>query len=347
MFNIYNFTYEELSDEFTKFGIPKFRAKQVWNWLYVNCVQQFSEMTNISKKDLAIIEEHFVIHNYEIIEEQIDTDFTQKAVIELSDKEAVEAVLMNHNYGYSVCVTTQVGCRIGCKFCASHLNGLKRNLETGEIVAQVVHFQRQLLKHKLRVSHIVVMGIGEPFENYDNVIKFLDILNDQNGLKIGARHMTVSTSGLVPKILEFANYDKQVNLAISLHSAIDEIRSDIMPINRKYPIDDLLDAVEEYQWKTNRQVTFEYVMLAGVNDSVADAQALVRLVRDIDCHINLIPYNNVDENDFKSSNEEVLKTFLDVLVSKKVRATIRYSKGQKIDGACGQLRNKVLKEVQK
>jgi len=245
---------------------------------------------------------------------------------------------MKYKHGSSVCVTTQIGCKIGCSFCASHLGGFQRNLTAGEIVAQVIIFERELRKENDRVGNVVVMGIGEPMDNLPNVLNFINIINDEKGLNIGARHITVSTSGIVPKIREFIEFGKQVNLAVSLHAPNNKIRSDIMKINDVYPIEELIQVIRDYISKTNRRVSFEYIMLDGINDSIKDAEELSALVRGLNCHINIIPYNEINEYSHKKSSEEKVKKFVKVLENKKIQVSVRKAKGKNIDGACGQLR---------
>lgn len=340
MTNIYNLTYSDLETTIKEAGLPKFRTKQVWQWLYTHMITDFDEMKNVDNKTKTFLSENYFIPNYEIVKHQKDPDGTEKILLALSDSEVVETVLMKYKHGYSVCVTTQIGCKIGCSFCASHLGGFIRNLEAGEIVAQVMAFSRDLAKREERVSNIVVMGIGEPMDNLENVLNFIDVINDEQGLKIGARHITVSTSGIVPKIYELAEYPKQINLAISLHASNNEVRSSIMKINKVHSIEDIMEATRAYIKKTNRRVSFEYIMLAGVNDSIEQAKELAELVHGLNCHINLIPFNSVDEYSYKKSNDDRVKMFAKILDERHIQVTIRQSKGKNIDGACGQLRHK-------
>lgn len=340
MTNIYNLTYSDLETTIKEAGLPKFRTKQVWQWLYTHMITDFEEMKNVDNKTKTFLSENYFIPNYEIVKHQKDPDGTEKILLALSDSEVVETVLMKYKHGYSVCVTTQIGCKIGCSFCASHLGGFIRNLEAGEIVAQVMAFSRDLAKREERVSNIVVMGIGEPMDNLENVLNFIDVINDEQGLKIGARHITVSTSGIVPKIYELAEYPKQINLAISLHASNNEVRSRIMKINKVHSIEDIMEATRAYIKKTNRRVSFEYIMLAGVNDSIEQAKELAELVHGLNCHINLIPFNSVDEYSYKKSNDDRVKMFAKILDERHIQVTIRQSKGKNIDGACGQLRHK-------
>jgi len=323
---------------------PKFRAKQIFDWLYVKRVDAFSEMTNLSKELREKLVQSFEITTLEVAVKQESKDGTIKFLFELQDGYTIETVLMRHEYGNSVCVTTQVGCRIGCTFCASSIGGLKRNLEAGEIVAQVLTVQKALDATDERVSQVVIMGIGEPFENYDEMMGFLKIINHDKGLNIGARHITVSTSGIVPKIYDFADESVQINFALSLHAADNETRSRLMPINRAYDLDKLMEAIEYYVNKTNRRITFEYGLFGGVNDQVHHAKALAKLIKHLNCHVNLIPVNHVPERDYvKTSKEDIFK-FEKELKRNGINATIRRNQGADIDAACGQLRAKERKE---
>lgn len=340
MTNIYNYNKQQLQEVLVENGIPKFRTKQVWNWLYTNLAEDFEQMTNLDGKTLSFLKNETELPKMEVVNHQKASDGTQKALLRLSDGKLIETVLMKYKHGYSVCVTTQIGCAVGCSFCASGLLGFTRNLQSGEIIAQVVYWQRVLSELDERVSNVVIMGIGEPFNNYKNTLAFMDCINDSDGLNIGARHITVSTSGIVPKIYELANYGKQVNLAISLHAADDETRSKIMKINDVYPIADLMDAVDSYIETTNRRVSFEYIMLSDINDTAADAKKLASLVKGKNCHINLIPYNSVDENDYKATPVATIERFVKVLTDNKIQVSVRRANGEDIDGACGQLRHK-------
>ncbi|PTJ29564.1 23S rRNA (adenine(2503)-C(2))-methyltransferase RlmN [Staphylococcus simulans] len=338
--SIYSLRYEEMQAWLVEHGQQKFRAKQIFEWLYEKRVDTIDEITNLSKDLRALLKDNFTITTLETAVKQESRDGTIKFLFELQDGYTIETVLMRHEYGNSVCVTTQVGCRIGCTFCASTLGGLKRNLEAGEIVAQVLTVQKALDATDERVSSIVIMGIGEPFENYDEMMDFLKIVNHDNGLNIGARHITVSTSGIIPKIYDFADEEIQINFAVSLHAANDEIRSKLMPINRAYSIDKLMEAIQYYQEKTNRRITFEYGLFGGVNDQLTHARELAHLIQGLNCHVNLIPVNHVPERNYvKTSKEDIFK-FEKELKRLGINATIRRNQGSDIDAACGQLRAK-------
>lgn len=350
--SIFGLTKEQLIEWFIDHGERKFRATQVWEWLYIKRVTAFSDMTNISNELIELLEQNFVINPLRQIIVQEAKDGTVKYLFELPDKNMIETVLMRQEYGMSVCVTTQVGCNIGCTFCASGLLKKQRDLTAGEIVAQIMAVQHYFdqRQQEERVSHIVVMGIGEPFDNYDNLINFLTIVNDPKGLAIGARHITVSTSGLVPKIKEFSENGLQVNLAISLHASNNEVRTSIMRINRSFPIEKLMEAVDEYLEKTNRRITFEYIMLKGINDRPEHAKELADLLSNKKklSFVNLIPYNPVSEHDqySRSDKADVLK-FYDILKKNKINCVIRKEYGTDIDAACGQLRSKQIKKADK
>ncbi|MFR6531755.1 MAG: 23S rRNA (adenine(2503)-C(2))-methyltransferase RlmN [Staphylococcus simulans] len=338
--SIYSLRYEEMQAWLVEHGQQKFRAKQIFEWLYEKRVDTIDEMTNLSKDLRALLKDNFTITTLETAVKQESRDGTIKFLFELQDGYTIETVLMRHEYGNSVCVTTQVGCRIGCTFCASTLGGLKRNLEAGEIVAQVLTVQKALDATDERVSSIVIMGIGEPFENYDEMMDFLKIVNHDNGLNIGARHITVSTSGIIPKIYDFADEEIQINFAVSLHAANDEIRSKLMPINRAYSIDKLMEAIQYYQEKTNRRITFEYGLFGGVNDQLTHARELAHLIQGLNCHVNLIPVNHVPERNYVKTSKEGIFKFEKELKRLGINATIRRNQGSDIDAACGQLRAK-------
>lgn len=333
--NIYGITFEELEKYFIEKNNKKFKATQTFDWVYRKRINSFDEMRNVSKETIRLMKNDFFFDKLEIIQKQEDIDVA-KYLFKLKDGEKVEAVVMYHDYGTSICISTQVGCNMGCKFCESGRLKKVRNLETYEMVSQILMVEEDIEK---RLSHIVLMGIGEPFDNYDNVIKFIDIVNSDKGIAIGSRHITVSTCGIVPKIKEFTNYDKQVNLAISLHAPNNEIRNKIMNINKAYPIEEIMNAIKEYIAKTNRRVTFEYIMLRGVNDSESCALELAKLLRGINCYVNLIPYNETSHIEYKKSSQETIMNFYDVLKKNKIGVTIRREFGSKVNAACGQLRS--------
>lgn len=301
-------------------------------------------MNNLSKSLRDKLSENFQITTLKTVIKQSSSDGTIKFLFELHDGYSIETVLMRHDYGNSVCVTTQVGCRIGCTFCASTLGGLKRHLEAGEIVAQVVTVQQALDETDERVSSVVIMGIGEPFDNYDNMMAFLKIINHDKALMIGARHITVSTSGIVPKIYQFADENMQINFAISLHAPNTELRSRLMPINRAYKLDDLMKSVRYYIDKTGRRISFEYGLFGGVNDSVEHAEELADLLKGLKCHVNLIPVNYVPERDYVRTPKDKIFAFEKTLKNRGINVTIRREQGHDIDAACGQLRAKERKE---
>jgi 23S rRNA (adenine2503-C2)-methyltransferase len=336
----YDLTMDEWKEWMAERGHPAWRAGQVMDWLYSARAERFEDMTNLPKALREELADAFELCALETLTKQVSGDGTVKFLFGLRDQNAIETVIMRHNYGISVCVTTQVGCRIGCTFCASTLGGLKRNLSTGEIVAQVVTAQRYLDQTGERVSSVVVMGSGEPFENYDATMKFVRILNDRKGLGIGQRHITVSTSGVVPNIYRFADENWQVRLAISLHAPNQELRSKLMPINRRFPLAELLDACWYYLRKTGRRLTFEYALIGGKNDGDEQAHELGKLLKDMDCLVNLIPVNYVPERNFTRTPRNQIFRFKRILESYGVTTTIRREQGHDIDAACGQLRAK-------
>lgn len=336
MRSIYKLSLSDFEEYFLDIKQKKFKAVQVFEWLYQKKVKSFDEMTNIKNDVLEKLKQDFVFDDIHILKQETDKD-VKKFLFELHDKERVEAVLMYHNYGNSLCISTQVGCNMGCKFCESGRLKKIRNLETNELVLQILKIEEL---EKERISHVVVMGIGEPFDNYENLTKFIEIINHNKGLALGSRHITISTCGIVPKIKEFANFPYQVNLAISLHAPTNEIRDKIMPINKAYKIEELIKTLKEYIKKTNRRVTFEYVLLKGVNDTEECAKQLANLVKGMNCYINLIPYNETNNIDFKRSSSIQIKRFYDILKQSKINATTRKEFGSKISAACGQLRSK-------
>ena len=336
--SIYSLRPDELEDWLKEHGEKPFRAAQIYDWLYNKRVKTFEEMLNLSKGLREKLEANFVLTTLSTIVKQESKDGTIKFLFQLQDGYSIETVLMRHDYGNSICVTTQVGCRIGCTFCASTLGGLKRHLMAGEIVEQVVKVQQQLDETNERVSSIVIMGIGEPFDNYDAMMNFLKIVNNDKGLNIGARHITVSTSGIVPKIYEFADEGMQINFAVSLHAPNQEARQKLMPIARAYKLDELLEAVRYYTNKTGRRVTFEYGLMSGENDSVEVAEELSALIKNIKCHVNLIPINYVPERDYIRTSRSKIFEFEKTLKKNGINVTIRREQGADIAAACGQLR---------
>ena len=333
--NIYGLTIEDMEEYFLRMGSKAFHARQLFSWLYEKRIDDYKEITDIKKDLIEEIVNEYSFNKLNIVDVQEDVD-VNKYLFELSDGEHIEAVLMKHDYGNSICVSSQVGCNMGCKFCESGRRKKVRNLETYEMVLQILMIEKALGE---RISHVVVMGIGEPFDNYDNLVKFLRIINHPKGLAIGARHITVSTCGLVPKIKEFGDLDLQINLAISLHAPNNKLRNMIMPINKAYPLEVLIPSLEEYLEKTNRRITFEYILLSGINDTDEHALELAKLVRGLNCYINLIPYNETNNIDFKRSSTIQIMRFYDILKKNKISVTIRREFGSKISAACGQLRS--------
>ncbi len=337
MKNIYGLTLEKLTEEMLSLEQKSFRAKQLFSWLYVKNATSFDEMSDISLKFREVLKEKYSIEKPKLFLKQKSIDGTTKLLLEMRDGEKIETVLMPYNYGNAICISTQVGCNMGCKFCESGRLKKVRNLETHEMIEQILLVEEECGK---RISHVVIMGIGEPFDNYDNLIKFIEIINNPKGIELGSRHITVSTCGVVPKIKEFMKLPYQVNLAISLHAPNDEIRNTIMPINKAYPIPVLINTLKEYIQKTNRRVTFEYILLDQVNDTSECARELANLVKGMNCYINLIPYNETNNISYKRTKSENITNFYDILKKNKINVTIRREYGSKISAACGQLRSK-------
>ena len=337
MQNIYNYDYQELENKLIELGEKKYRTRQIWEWLYLKKVSSFKEMTNLGKELISKLEENFAFPNIKILKKQ-ESKLTNKYLFELFDGNFIEAVLMRHDYGLSICVSSQVGCNMGCAFCESGRLKKVRNLEAGEIISQIILVSNDINE---RISSVVIMGIGEPFDNYDNIIKFVKIVNNSYGLAIGARHITISTCGIIPKIKEFMTLPLQVNLAISLHAPNNELRKQIMPISNAYPLDDLVNVLKEYIAKTNRRVTIEYVMLNNVNDSNKNALELAHLLKGMNVYVNLIPYNETSHLEFKRSDN--INNFYDILKKCGINVTVRREFGGNIDAACGQLRAKEVK----
>lgn len=336
MTDIRSLTLEELKSELRALGEKNFRAKQIFNWLHKQYVSSFNEMTNISKALREKLEKSYSLSRLNIVQKLVSKeDGTTKYLFDLGDNIYIESVLMKYEYGNSVCISSQAGCRMGCKFCASTIDGLDRNLLAGEMAEQIYEIQRDIGE---RISNIVIMGSGEPLDNYDNLLKFLSIINNKEGLEIGQRHITVSTCGLVDKIYELAEKKLQITLAISLHAPNDEIRQKTMPISKVYSIDKLIKAAKYYANTTKRRVTYEYSLISGVNDSSENAIELASRLKGSMCHINLIPVNDVKENNFIRSSEKNIKNFAELLQSNGIETTIRRRLGSDINAACGQLR---------
>lgn len=340
MKNLLDFTLDEFSSWLKENGESAFRAKQVYSWIYKE-VWNFDDMRNLPKSLKEKLKENFKIVIPEIVEEfRSKDDDTRKLLLALEDGNLIECVIMKYKHGNTICISTQVGCRMGCKFCASTIDGRIRNLTSGEILSEIMIAQKTLGE---RISNIVLMGSGEPLDNYDNVLKFLKEVNAEYGLNIGQRHITISTCGLVPKIYELADEGLTITLAISLHAFSDEKRKEIMPIANKYSIKEILDACEYYIKKTNRRVTFEYALVKDVNDGNEDAKALGQLLKGMLCHVNLIPVNEIKENSFKRSSNKRIEEFAEILKSKGIEATVRREMGGDINAACGQLRRSYIK----
>ncbi len=334
MRNIYDMTKEELEEYFIKEEGKKFRATQIYEYLYKKRIDDVEKMTNISKESRKKIKENFSFDKIKLLVKQEDK-LVKKYLFELEDKESIESVVMFHDYGTSICVSSQVGCNMGCRFCESGRLKKRRNLKAYEMVEQILLIEKDIQK---RISHVVIMGIGEPFDNYDNVMRFIKIINTGKGIDIGSRHITVSTCGIIPGIEKFMNEPYQVNLAISLHAPTNEIRNQIMPINKAYPLEKLIPTVKKYFSKTNRRITFEYILLRNINDHEEDAYNLVKLIKGINCYVNLIPYNETENIIYKRSKSVQITKFYDILKKNGINVTIRKEFGSKVDAACGQLR---------
>lgn len=335
MKDIYGITHSKLEEYFLKIGEKKFKATQIFEWLYEKKVTSFDEMSNVKKDVITKLKEDFYFGTLKVLERLDDVD-VHKYLFELSDGNKIEAVLMNHDYGNSLCVSSQVGCNMGCAFCESGRLKKVRNLEVSEMVEQILQIEKDL---KIRISHVVLMGIGEPFDNYDHVIDFIRIMNHPKGLAIGARHITVSTCGVIPKIEQFMKDESQVNLAISLHAPNNELRNQLMKVNKAYPLEKLMPVLKKYIETTNRRLTFEYILLSGVNDTTECALELSSLLKGMNCYVNLIPYNETSHFEYKKSHQERILNFLDVLKKNHIQATIRREFGSKVKAACGQLRS--------
>ena len=339
MKSIFSITRSKLEEYFLSIGEKKFKATQVFEWIYRKGVRSFDDMTNLSKDTISKLKEDFEFNELELIIKQED-ELVKKYLFELKDGHRIESVLMEHDYGYSICISSQIGCNMGCAFCQSGRLKKIRNLEVDEMLLQVMSVEKDLGK---RISHVVIMGIGEPFDNYDNFMDFIRIVTDPYSLAIGQRHITVSTCGIVPKIREFADESTGVNLAISLHAPNNDLRSKIMKINNAYRIEEIIDAIKYYLDKTNRRVTFEYILLKDVNDTEKCAKELCSLLKGINCYVNLIPYNETENIEFKRSSSSQIGAFYDILKKNNINVTIRKEFGSNVSAACGQLRAENIK----
>ena len=337
MKNIKDYNLDELKQEMISIGEKPFRAEQIFKWIFVENVTSFDEMTNLSLELREKLKQEYTLGIYKIIRKQESKDGTKKYLFDILDNNAIETVLMQYKHGYSLCVSSQVGCKMGCKFCASTGIAFIRNLTAGEIAEQILAVERDT---GVKISNVVFMGIGEPFDNFDNVLKAIKIINNQKGLNIGARHISVSTCGQVPKIYEIADMDLQCTLSISLHATNDEKRSAMMPINNKYNIEELMKACRYYIEKTNKRISFEYALAKDNNDNLDDARDLVKLLKGMLCHVNLIPINKIENGKFDTSTNENVMKFRDYLNDHGIVATIRRELGDDIEAACGQLRRK-------
>jgi len=336
MTEISSLNFEELKQTIKELGLPQFRAKQIYQWLHIKNVDSFDKMTNIDKALRKKLSEQFTISVPEISRKLVSAiDGTQKYLFEFSDGESVESVLMRYKYGNSICVSTQVGCAMGCTFCASTKAGRVRNLTAGEILGQIYRAQTDSGE---RISHVVLMGIGEPLDNFDNVVKFLSMISDANGLNIGQRNISLSTCGVVPNIYRLAELDLQITLSVSLHAPTDEMRTGMMPINKKYPIGELMEACRSYVKTTGRRISFEYSLIKGVNDTPECAHKLCKLLGGMLCHVNLIPINSIEQSDYEKSDRKSIEEFKKIIEEHKITATVRRKLGADINAACGQLR---------
>ena len=341
MKNIKDYNLEELKKELQSMDEKTFRAEQIFKWLYQEKVRSFDEMTNLSLDLRNKLKQNYTICNYNILKKQESKDGTIKYLFDVLDGNAIETVLMSYHHGYSICVSSQIGCKMGCKFCASTGINFIRSLTSGEIVEQIIAVEQD---QNIRISNVVFMGIGEPLDNYDNVVNAIHIINNPKGFNIGARHISVSTSGLVPKIYQLADENIQCTLSISLHATNNEKRSGMMPVNNAYPIEELIQACKDYIAKTNRRISFEYALAKDSNDNLDDAKELVKLLKGMLCHVNLIPINKIENGQYSKSTNENIMRFRDYLNDHGIVATIRRELGSDIDAACGQLRRKNLKE---
>ena len=338
--SLYGYTLEGLQNLVLELGLKKFNGEQILRWLYQSFVTNIDDMTNLSLAVREKLKEQYQVYLPTVVKKQVSDDGTIKFLLKLEDGNLVETVLMRYVYGNAVCVSSQVGCNMGCSFCASGLLKKIRDLTAAEMVAEIMTVQLELLKSNERVSHVVIMGIGEPFDNYDNVMQFIRCINEAKGLAIGARHISLSTSGIVPKIRKLIDEKIQINLAISLHAPNNEIRDKIMKVNHAYDMDQLKEVLVEYCEKTNRRLTFEYILLKDINDQTEHALQLVKWLEGTCSYVNLIPYNSVDESGYQRSDEKIINNFYNVLKKYKINVTIRREFGKDIEAACGQLRAK-------
>lgn len=335
-----SFTFDELSAFFTSLGEPSYRAKQVFTWAYRG-VASFDEMTDLSKGLREKLKEKAILMNLEIERKQVSKDGTVKYLYKLKDGYCIESVIMQYKHGNTICISTQAGCRMGCTFCASTVNGLERNLTPGEIIDQIILAQNDL---KIRISNIVLMGMGEPLDNYENVIKFLMIVNDKNGLNIGMRHISLSTCGICDKIEKLMDLNLGLTLSVSLHAPNDQLRSQLMPVNKKYNLERLMATCREYANHTKRRISFEYALVQGKNDTKQHAYELSRLLKGMLCHVNIIPVNPTDYNKLKPYDEKNAYRFAEMLNQNGLNATVRRRLGRDIDAACGQLKGRYMSE---
>lgn len=341
MKNIKDYNLEALKKEMEALGEKPFRAEQIFKWLFVEKVKSFDEMSNISLELREKLKQKYDICNFKIEKKLESTDGTKKYLFGLSDGNAIESVLMEYHYGKSVCVSSQIGCKMGCKFCASTGIPFVRSLTAGEIVEQIIAIEQDINE---KISNVVFMGIGEPMDNYENVINAIEILNSPKGLNIGARHISVSTSGIVPRIYEFADKNIQCTLSISLHSANNNVRSSMMPVNNAYNIEELMKACKYYIQKTNKRISFEYALAKDNNDNQKAAEELANLLKGMLCHVNLIPINNIEKGKYEKSSLENIIKFRDYLNKRGIVATIRRELGSDINAACGQLRRSYVEK---
>lgn len=340
--DIKSMTFSEIENVIASLGQPKFRAKQLYQWLQVYGVMDYSEMTNLSKELREKLGEKYPINRCDIELKQVSKiDGTVKYLFKLSDGNFIESVLMKYKYGYTLCISSQVGCKMGCVFCASTKSGCVRNLLPSEMLGQIHAAQRDM---NVRVSHIVMMGMGEPLDNFDNAMRFLELVGDENGLNLSLRNISLSTCGIVPKIYELMEKHLQLTLSVSLHAPNNEMRSRVMPINKKYPIEELMEACRKYTALTSRRISFEYAMIKDVNDTDQCAYELASLLKGMLCHVNLIPANEITESKHKRSTAERQERFIKILNSRGINATVRRSLGSDIDASCGQLRSRHNRE---